>query len=388
MARRRRPKTSGTIRKLPSGRWQARVTLADGQQIAVGSYATKTEADKALLDAAVEQRLGTFVDPSLGRITFGEYSVQWLLERSTIRQRTRELYEQQLRVHLLPVFDKVELAEMTPSMIRQWHARCVAKGKPSQGTLAKCYRLLRTILSTAVEDELIVRNPCMIKGAGVERTPERPVATIEQVYQIADEIGPCYRMLVLLATFTGLRFGELSALTRARVDLVGRTVTVAEAVSELKGGVRVVGEPMTWASRRKVGIPGALVEPLRMHLVRFAEPGAQGLVFVGPKGGPLRRGNFSAVWKRAVRPLGLDDLHFHDLRHTGNTLAAATGASTKELMARMGHSSTRAALIYQHATHDREMVIADKLSTMIESAVGSGDPLAGGAGDRWESDAR
>lgn len=94
-------------------------------------------------------------------------------------------------------------------------------------------------------------------------------------------------------------------------------------------------------------------------------------MFVGPKGGPLRRGNFSNVWKRAVRPLGLDELHFHDLRHSGNTLAASTGAWTKELMARMGHSSTRAALIYQHATHDREMVIADKLSTMIESAVGS-----------------
>ncbi len=375
MARRRRPKTSGTIRKLPSGRWQARITLPDGEQIAIGSYATKTEADKALLDAAVDQRQGTFVDPSLGRITFGEYSTQWLVERSTIRQRTRELYDQQLRVHLLPVFAKVELASMTPAMIRQWHARCVASAKPSPSTLAKSYRLLRTILNTAVEDELLVRNPCMIRGAGVERTPERPVATIEQVYQIAEAIEPCYRMLVLLATFTGLRFGELSALTRARVDLQGRTVTVAEAVSELKGGTRVVGEPKTWAGRRKVGIPGALVEPLRMHLVQFAEPGAKGLVFVGPKGGPLRRGNFSNVWKRAVRPLGLDDLHFHDLRHTGNTLAAATGASTKELMARMGHSSTRAALIYQHATHEREMLIADKLSTMIESALESDDRL-------------
>ena len=94
--------------------------------------------------------------------------------------------------------------------------------------------------------------------------------------------------------------------------------------------------------------------------------------FVGPKGGPLRRGNFSGVWRLIAREAGLEQLRFHDLRHTGNTLAAITGASTKELMTRMGHSSTRAALGYQHATEERERLIATKLSEMISDVRATG----------------
>ena len=90
-------------------------------------------------------------------------------------------------------------------------------------------------------------------------------------------------------------------------------------------------------------------------------------MFVGPAGGPLRRSNWSKAGGRDGGQLGLDHLHFHDLRHTGNTLAAATGASTKELMSRMGHSSSRAALIYQHATAERELAIAQRLSDMVLS---------------------
>jgi integrase len=103
-----------------------------------------------------------------------------------------------------------------------------------------------------------------------------------------------------------------------------------------------------------------------MHLSQFAEPTPTGWVFVGAAGGRLRRSNFRKVWVAAVREAGFTEgFRFHDLRHTGNTLAAATGASTKELMSRMGHASPRAALIYQHATHDRDAVIAAALSDLV-----------------------
>jgi integrase len=104
-----------------------------------------------------------------------------------------------------------------------------------------------------------------------------------------------------------------------------------------------------------------LVSELRWHLERFAEPGERGLVFVGPKGAPLRRSNFRPIWNAARIKAGAPELHFHDLRHVGGTLAAATGVSLKELMARLGHSSTRAALIYQHASRDRDQAIARAL---------------------------
>jgi integrase len=145
-------------------------------------------------------------------------------------------------------------------------------------------------------------------------------------------------------------------------------VTITEAVSELRDGTRLIGDPKSWAGRRTVAIPPALLPELRDHVAHYAERGRDGVVFVGPLGGPLRRGNWWHTWKRATAAVGLDELRFHDLRHTGNTLAASTGASTKELMRRMGPSSARAALLYQHATQDRERAIAEKLSGMIDAS--------------------
>ena len=166
----------------------------------------------------------------------------------------------------------------------------------------------------------------MIQGAGIERSPERPVASIEQVYALAEAVEPRYRMLVLLATFASMRFGELAALTRRSVDPEGGLISITAAALELNDGTWVVGEPKTAAGRRTVAIPAILVPDIQHHLDTFARPGAEGLVFVGPLGGPLRRSNWTRAWRRATRALGLDHLHFHDLRHTGNTLAAATGA--------------------------------------------------------------
>ncbi|MFD0268132.1 tyrosine-type recombinase/integrase [Streptomyces sp. NPDC127106] len=103
---------------------------------------------------------------------------------------------------------------------------------------------------------------------------------------------------------------------------------------------------------------------------RYAEPGADGRVFVGAKGATPRRNHFNRLWRKACREAGVSGLHFHDLRHTGNTLAAPTGASTRELMARMGHSTARAALIYQHASADRDRLIADALSGLVEKSRG------------------
>lgn len=86
-----------------------------------------------------------------------------------------------------------------------------------------------------------------------------------------------------------------------------------------------------------------------------------GLVFVGAKGNQLRRSNFSKYWAGACEAAGLDGVHLHDLRHTGNTFAAEAGASLRELMNRMGHSSTRAAMVYLHARDDRARELADRL---------------------------
>ena len=138
----------------------------------------------------------------------------------------------------------------------------------------------------------------------METNAERPVATLSQVYDLADMIAPRWRALVLLATFCGLRFGELAGLRKDKLDLLNATVTVVEDLDELDGGVLQRGEVKSAASRRTVVIPAAILADLEMHLSQFAEPTATGFVFVGAAGGRLRRSNFRKVWVAAVREAG------------------------------------------------------------------------------------
>ncbi|MGH9057654.1 MAG: tyrosine-type recombinase/integrase [Acidimicrobiales bacterium] len=296
---------------------------------------------------------------------FRTYAKQWLDDKPNLRPRSYEQYEINLRLHINPVLGGTDLSKITPGMVCTWRAAMLGAKKPGPATVAKCYRLLHAILATAVEDELIPRNPCVVKGASTERTPERPVATIEQVYAMADAIEPSMRVLVLFATFTSLRLGELRALRRDRLDLLHRTVQVVEQYQELSDGTPVLGPPKTDAGLRTVSIPQAIVAEVEAHLATYAAPGPEGLVFCGSLGQPLHRKTFYRNWNKATAAAGLPGFHFHDLRHTGNTLAAATGASTKELMSRMGQASPRAALIYQHATRDRDAAIASALSKLI-----------------------
>lgn len=354
----------GNIRKLPSGRYQAR--WADASLRSHSETFPTVEAARRWLSTQEADRLrGGWVDPDKGRLTLRVYADEWLEGRPDLRPRTRELYRSLLDHHVLPGLGGRSLSALDVGAVRAWRAKLLRAGV-GQVTVAKAYRLLRTILNTAMEDGRIIANPCVIKRAGVERTAERTAATLEQVHALADGIDPRFRALVLLAAFSGLRFGELSALTRRRVDLDAGTVTVTESAAELHDGSRIVGDPKTDRSRRTVALPPQVAQALRDHLEQYVGAEPDSLVFTGPLGAPIRRGNFHKVWARAREVAGVPtSLHFHDLRHTGNTLAAATGASTAELMARMGHASPRAALIYQHATAERDRAIAAALGEMI-----------------------
>ena len=202
--------------------------------------------------------------------------------------------------------------------------------------VAKAYRLLHAIMTTAVEDGLIRRNPCHISGAGQEHSDERPVISVSTLIELLDNVPARYRALLLLATFANLRFGELAGLRRNQVDLDACEVRVNASTWEMDDGRLIDGDPKSHAGKRTVAFPADIVPELADHLERFADPKLKGLVFIGAKGGRLRRSNFRKFWYRARGAVDLPELHFHDLRHTGNTMAAAQGASLKELMERMG----------------------------------------------------
>ncbi len=328
-------------------------------------FRTLVEARRYATTASADVISGGWVDPRAGRVTLEEYANRWLAQRPMLRPRTSETYEAQLRLHVIPSLGGIELAKLTPAHVREWHSGLIADGS-SPNMAAKCYRLLRTMMGTACADELIVRNPCMVKGAGVERCDERPVATIEQVWSAAAAVPEQHRCLILLAGFVGLRLGELLGLERRHVNLLHGTLTVAQQQQQLRGGEIVLTRPKTDAGVRTLALPSFLIAELDSHLASYGAPGPNGRVFTGERGGPLYKQVVNKYWRRARVAAGLPvGFRLHDLRHTANTLTAASGASLRELMRRMGHASPAAALRYQHATDDRDAALAAALGDLV-----------------------
>ena len=245
--------------------------------------------------------------------------------------------------------------------------------------MAKCYRLLRTICETAYSDELISRNPCNLKGASVERSPERPVMSIEQLNAVVGAMEHRYRAMVVLGSWCSMRIGEILALTRNDIDLKAGTVSVDKSAWELGNRQRKVGPPKTAAGVRVMFIPPHVRGLIAEHMATFTGANEADLVFVGINGQPVRRATVYTAWHRALEKAdlgkGAPEFRFHDLRHTGATLAAGTGASTRELMARLGHASSAASLRYQHATVSRDESIAVRLSEL------AADDRSGGQGN-------
>lgn len=362
----------GNIRKRESGRYQARYRAPDGTlRSAPHTFNRKSDAVRWLALKEAEIKRGDWIDPDRGSVLFGDYAEQWLQDR-VLKVRTLDLYRALLRNHLLPTFGAVSMADIDEAGVRRWRKERLDAGPRAARpfgpvTVAKAYRLLHAIFATATDhDRLVRRNPCRIEGAGVEESPERELASLPVVFAIADALPVRYRVMALLATFAGLRWGELAGLRRENIDLAAREIRIVETTAELDKGGLLPETPKSRAGRRTVAVPDELVPELRWHLERFAESGERGLVFVGPKGAPLRRSNFRPIWNTARIRAGAPEMHFHDLRHVGGTLAAATGASLKELMARLGHSSTRAALMYQHASRDRDQAIARALGGLVQ----------------------
>ena len=426
MANKHNHRRFGNIRKLPSGRYQIRYPGPDGR-IRTGeeTYERKSDADRALTLIEGKILAGTWTDPERAKVKLAEYSATWIDQRPGLRPRTIDLYRWLLKKHITPYLGNVPIGKLTTAMIRQWRADLLSNGV-SVSMAAKAYRLLRAVLMTAAEDDrIIARNPCRIRGAGDEHAEERPVLSVGQVFELADKIGrrpvgsirglkgregyrvrfqrygemrtypevfstraeaeralwsmidggqaDCthdrrYRAFVLLATFASLRWGEITALTRSDLDLDAGTVRVRHAYVERSNGELVLGPPKSRAGKRVVGIPQAITPALEEHLRLYVKPDAEALIFTGVKGGPLRRSGFNKLsgWTEAVRAIGAPGLHFHDLRHTGNMIAADSGAGLKDLMARMGHDNVRAAMIYQHAVRGADKLITEAIDKRLK----------------------
>ncbi|GAA0607874.1 hypothetical protein GCM10010174_26380 [Kutzneria viridogrisea] len=373
----------GNVRKLPSGKWQARYPGPDGKlRPAPDTFDSKRAAEQWLSRTEALILGGEWTNPDLGKILIQDYAERWITQRPALRPLTVNLYRWLLAKYIVPGLGGVQLGKLSTAMVREWRANLLGNGV-SETMAAKAYRLLRAVLNTAVEeDRILPRNPCKVKGADKENPAERPVVSVAQVFALADRVPARFRALILLTAFATLRWGEVSALRRCDVAPDGSWVRVNFAHTEVKGRGIVVGPPKSRAGVRTLAVPVAIRHEVVKHLSTYVKAANDALLFTREKGGPVRSGNFyqRTKWTRTVAKLGIKGLHFHDLRHSGNVWAAQAGTSTKDLMARMGHDDMRAALIYQRATSEADRQIADRLSGLIDKHRSGGEDEDGAAG--------
>ena len=361
----------GTLRQLPSGRWQATYLGPDGRRRkATDTFRLKTAATAFLDKTRTEISGGTWIDPEVIEVkktaaTFGTYSAAWLDGRD-LKPRTRSHYRMLLETTLLPTFADREIPSITAADVRVWHAR---QGTDTPTLRSHAYGLLRTILATAVADGIILGNPCHIRGAGAARKVHKTEpATLAQLTEITAVMPERYRALVSVTAWCALRFGEATELRRGDIDLTGGVIRIRRGVVRVDGEV-IVGTPKTDAGTRDVAIPPHLVPVLAAHLLEHAGPGANGLVFpAADRRSQLAPSTLYRVYYPAREAAGRPDLRWHDLRHTGAVLAAQTGATLAELMGRLGHSTPAAAMRYQHAAAGRDQILAAKLSALATAA--------------------
>jgi integrase len=307
---------------------------------------------------------GVWLDPARSGITLREYSEAWLAERTVrgrpLAVRTRETYRHSLDRWILPALGDLPLDRITPAAVRRWQAQTSAAAGPT--ATRQAYALLHSVLATAVSDDALMRNPCRITGAGQARSAERPLLDLEQVQRLTANMPAHLRGLVELAFWGHLRSGELLALRVGDVAPDAGTLTVARQIVETDSGP-VEGPPKT-GSHRTVHLPpqgiDALAEQLRLR--GPALPSAR--LLTRQDGSPLRAHHVHAAWTPARTAASLPEVHLHDLRHAGLTPAAQSGATLAEVMRRAGHSSSRAAMIYQHAAERRDAEVAARLGRL------------------------
>lgn len=389
----------GWVRKLPSGRYQASYLDPGGTRITAkavddGKLVPLTFLDKKTAEAWLSLRQTELIEnrwrPLQARepeeTVFSEYADRWLASRD-LSPRTRAEYRKVLDGKRLAYFAEFTLDEISPAMIKQWW-QSHDDGYPT--ARKKAYDLLHAILATASQQDedtdappLITTNPARLSAATRNRTPtSRPKgsirpASLDELANIMNEMPPRYAAMVLLAAWCAPRFGELTELRRRDLRInqdadgspVDGTLTITRAVVWPQPDTPVVKNPKSLA--REVAIPPHILAPLLIHLEKYAAPGQDGLLFPAVEsGGHMKHGALYKVYRRARQAAGRPDLRWHDLRHTGATLAAQAGATLAELMNRLGHSTVTAALIYQHAAAGRDAEIARRLSAIANASQG------------------
>jgi integrase len=369
----------GSIRRLPSGRYQLRYTDPNGQRrTGATTYGTKAQAEHALLDIRRTVENGTYetkqaiqagdVDPKT--LTLEELGTYWRGVRlnrrgQSLRPSTLHEYERLMQNVLTPLKDRPVRA-LTAGQVERWWA---PEHKKAPNQASKAYKHLNTLMKYAQKRNWVASNPCDIEGASSYTPTTQPdVPTAEQVSIMLDVAPEPFKTLVALAVSAGLRKGELLALTRADVETLkseGETrlfINVDKALT-WDGTREIVGQTKSEGSVRVVELPQWANEYVTKHLTSLPiNPDA--LLFPRKAGSSLHWGKYqmNPVW-RSVRSQSGFQGRFHSLRAFHLTQYGLTGATAAELMARGGHRDLATAQRYQRTT-GREAQLLEKMNQL------------------------
>ena len=386
----------GTTRKLKSGNWQVRYLhphapyKPDGtpNQISGGSYRTKTEAENRRLQLWQQVRNGEWKSPAqlkaereaaahsaaLAARAFGPYASDWLTSRR-LTPATRAGYEANLRVHLQPQWENTPIRDITTPAVRAWLAE-LAPNRP--GARKKAFELFRTILNSAMDDEIITVNPCKrnmlntVAAAASKDVPDKrkriPRAlTMEQLKQAAQHVPHYMRLMVLLSGMVGLRAGEVRALRGEHLIDAGAHGLFLRVEQGYTGqGTRLEkGAPKTDKSMRDVPVPSALADDIR----QAAETaGPDGLLFPGIAGPDhvLPLSTYQNALRRLKKYPAIGYLTPHDLRHTASSLMQANGVPQQVVRDILGHTKTVMTQIYTHTQPEQFHAAGTAMSTAYD----------------------
>jgi integrase len=335
-------------------RWVGFYRDATGRQH-TKQFDRKRDADLWEQEQKAAIRIDTWVDPRRSRMTVGEWSEPWMAGRVHLKPKTQSSYRSLLVTRVLPAWDSVPLTRIRHSDVVAWVARM--RTELSASRTRQAYHLLSSMLDDAVKDNRLIRNPAT--GVDLPRLPrtERRYLTHQQLADQADCGGP-HRLMVLVAGYTGLRWGELTGLRARRVQALRGRIDVVEAVTEVDGEM-IFGTPKSH-QHRSVVVPRFLRDQLAEQLAGKAP---SDLLFASRAGTPLRVQNFRRDrFDRAAVEVGLAGLTPHELRHTAASLAIASGASVKAVQSMLGHASAQMTLDrYGHLFGDELDAVADRL---------------------------
>lgn len=314
-------------------RWRARWMDVAGKEHSK-SFEHKADAELHIAALNTDMARGSFVDPDRGKVKFGEFAESWYGSHApVVKPKTALSYRNLLDSLVLPEFGALPLTAIDHVSVARWVADLRTRGL-SASRVRQAHIVLGMVLDMAVADRRVIRNEA--RGVKKPKMPARKrhhYLTHGELQALARASGE-YRPLVLLLGYGGLRWGEATALRVGDLDISRRRLRVERAFSDV-GGRLILGETKTHRGR-EVALPGFVVG----ELLPLTNRDASELLFLGPKGGPLRMDYWRRqVFNRACDACGITNLTPHGLRHTAASLAVAAGASVKAVQRMLGHQS-------------------------------------------------